>query len=115
MKKIVLLVLFMASTTLAMATTKSQEQNCRGAMAMAEAVMIHRQEGLSLLNALSNIDNIHRKKDITDLQAEIIKGMTRHAYSEPKYSSKKYQQESINEFSAKYYLACMEGYDLVNK
>lgn len=77
---------------------------------MAMAVMMSRQNGLSLADALINTDRMANEKKATENEVFILRGMLRDAYDEPKFSSESYKQDKIDEFSSKYYLACRERY-----
>lgn len=90
---------------------KSHEQNCRGLMQMAEAVIIKKQEGRSLAYALSTADHMRNENPKNEHMDTILRGIIMDAYKQPTYSTPKIKQEQINEFSAKYYLACMEMYE----
>lgn len=112
MKKLLLLCILSASfNSYSKEVTKAQEANCINAMAMAEAAMTVRQSGLPLLIALKNNEKMLANGDATKEEFSLMKIILRDVYSKPKYSTKEYQEESINEYSAKYYLACMEAYE----
>lgn len=93
---------------------KQQDKHCREIMAMAMAVMMSRQNGLSLADALINTDRMANEKKATENEVFILRGMLRDAYDEPKFSSESYKQDKIDEFSSKYYLACREGMDFMD-
>ena len=112
MKKILsLCFLIISFNSQAKEVTKDQEAKCLGVMAMAEAAMAVRQNGLPLLKALENNEKMLTNGDATKDEISLMKIILRDAYSKPKYSTKEYQRESINEYSSKYYLACMEAYE----
>ena len=112
MKKILTLCFLIISfNSSAKEVTKDQEANCLGTMAMAEAAMTVRQNGLPLLDALQNNEKMLTNGNATKKEISLMKIILRDAYSKPKYSTKEYQRESINEYSSKYYLACMEAYE----
>ena len=67
-----------------------------------------------LADALKNIQQSYQNGDMSKKEYDLIKMILRDAYSKPKFSTKEYQDESINEYSAKYYLACMEVFDPLN-
>lgn len=112
---LVLTLIFLSSNLFANEVTQSQEQNCRGAMAMAEAAMTLRQNGVKLPTVLENNEKMLTSGKSTPKEASLMKMIVRDAYSKPKYTTEDYKQESINEFSANYYLACMEGYEAINQ
>lgn len=112
MKKILLLCFLVASfSSYAKEITREQETNCIGVMAMAEAAMSVRQNGLPLFKALENNEKMLTDGNATKEEVSLMKIILRDAYSKTKYSTDKYQKEAINEYSSKYYLACMEAYE----
>lgn len=112
MKKIlVICILTICSNSHSKEVTKNQEANCLKAMAMAKAAMTVRQNGLPLSNAIENNEAMLANGNATKEESMLMKKILRDAYSKPKYSTKDYKQESVNEFSANYYLACMEAYE----
>lgn len=116
MKKILCMcigVLFSSANIMA-AISAEQEAKCLNAMAIAQATMSVRQKGLPLIEALQNLDKMYESKEISQKEYDLAKMILRDAYSKPKFSTKKYQDDSINEYSAKYYLACMEALDISN-
>ena len=115
MKKVLLLGLLLSGNLFAKEVSKDQEQHCLNAMAMSEAAMTVRQNGLPLSEALNNIKKMVESGESTEKEASLVKLILRDAYSKPKFSTEAYKKESISEFSANYYLACMEGYEAINK
>ena len=112
MKKILLLCFLAASfTSHAKEITREQETNCISAMAMAEAAMTVRQNGLPLFKALENNEKMLTDGNATKEEVSLMKIILRDVYSKPKYSTEKYQKEAINEYSSKYNLACMDAYE----
>ena len=91
--------------------TREQETNCISAMAMAEAAMTVRQNGLPLFKALENNEKMLTDGNATKEEVSLMKIILRDVYSKPKYSTEKYRKEAINEYSSKYYLSCMEAYE----
>ena len=116
MKKL-FLIYFLVATTISYSkeVSKNQEVNCINAMAMAEAAMTLRQNGVTLPTVLENNEKMLTSGKSTPKEASLMKMIVRDAYSKPKYTTEDYKQESINEFSANYYLACMEGYEAINQ
>lgn len=116
MKKILWLCLgvLVGSANANASSSEDQEEKCLNAMAMAKAAMSIRQQGLPLSDALKNIQQSHQNGDMSKKEYDLIKMILRDAYSKPKFLTKEYQDESINEYSAKYYLACMEVFDPLN-
>lgn len=117
MKKILgLCLVFLIYSANATANVKDdQEEMCLEAMAMAQAAMSVRQDGLPLHEALQNINQLYRDDGISKREYDLVKMILRDAYSKPKFSTKEYQNEAVNEYSSKYYLACMESFELLNK
>ena len=115
MKKLLITAMLLPSIAVAgvnqPVSDEQHEKNCMGLMAMAQAVMTVRQNGLPLAEALINAEKLVKDNKASKEENFILKGMLRDAYDEARYSTKAYQQEQINEFSAKYYLACMEMYE----
>ena len=112
MKKILTLCFLIISfNSSAKEVTKDQEANCLGAMAMAEAAMTLRQSGISLASVLEQNEKMITTGDATKEESSLMKLILRDAYSKSKYTTKEHQKESINEYAAKYYLACMEAYE----
>lgn len=112
MKKILLIsLLFISFNSYSKEVTASQESNCLNAMAMAEAAMTLRQSGASLSSTLERNEKMITTGDATIEESSLMKLILRDAYSKPKYTTKEYQKESINEYAAKYYLACMEAFE----
>lgn len=91
--------------------SESQEVKCIGLMAMAEAAMTVRQNGLPLLDALQNNKDMLTNGEATEGEHSLMKMILRDAYSKPKLYTNEYQLEAVNEYSSKYYLACMEAYE----
>ena len=112
---LVLTLIFLSSNLFAKEVSKNQEVNCINAMAMAEAAMTLRQNGVTLPTVLENNEKMLTSGKSTPKEASLMKMIDRDAYSKPKYTTEDYKQESINEFSANYYLACMEGYEAINQ
>lgn len=90
---------------------KQEDEFCRDVMAIATAAMMSRQNGLSLANALINVDRMVNEKEITENKGFILREILRDAYQEPKFSSESYKQDKIDEFGTKYYLGCRESID----
>ena len=104
MKKILLLCFLAASfTSHAKEITREQETNCISAMAMAEAAMTVRQNGLPLFKALENNEKMLTDGNATKEEVSLMKIILRDVYSKPKYSTEKYQKEAIKEYSSKYF------------
>ncbi|MFP6819522.1 hypothetical protein [Acinetobacter sp. TAC-1] len=114
-KLIMAFILLQCGNLFAKEVSKDQEQNCLNAMAISEAAMAIRQNGLPLAEALNNLNKMVAKGESTEKEASLVKLILRDAYSKPKFSTESNKKESINEFSANYYLACMEGYESINK
>ncbi len=112
MKKILFISFFVISfNSHSKEVTASQESNCLNTMAMAEAAMTLRQSGISLASVLEQNEKMITTGDATKEESSLMKLILRDAYSKSKYTTKEHQKESINEYAAKYYLACMEAYE----
>lgn len=108
-------ILLQSGNIFAKEVSKNQEQNCLNAMAMSEVAIAVRQNGLPLSDALNNLNKMVINGEATEKEASLMKLILRDAYSKPKLSIDANKKESINEFSANYYLACMESYEAINK
>ena len=116
MKKIILTIAISCLFSTALMAKEAIKQNdnehsCRGLMSMASMIMSKRQEGVPLEAMLIATDKVKKdgiSKDASDAFRQIIID----AYSQPAYSTSKYQLESINDFSSKYYINCMKGFGL---
>lgn len=106
-------ILLQSGNIFAKEVSKDQEQNCLNAM--SEVAIAVRQNGLPLSDALNNLNKMVINGEATEKEASLMKLILRDAYSKPKLSIDANKKESINEFSANYYLACMESYEAINK
>lgn len=110
--KIVFLLLFgFQSVFAAPVSEEVHEENCRNLMAMAEAAIKTKQNGVSLGNSLSNLGKMVESGQAQKEETAMMQKILRDAYDEPTYSTPKIKQEQANDFAAKYYLACMEMYE----
>lgn len=86
------------------------EKNCRDIMGIANTFMKARQNGMSLSKMLEVNDRTYLETKDTDMR-HISSMIIRDVYEQPSYSTPSIKQEQLNEFSAKYYLGCMEMYE----
>lgn len=85
---------------------KEHESNCRFLMEAAYQIMENKQEGMSLREMLTRNDQANDLHP-SDFLYESTQLIIRDAFSQPETSDTKKQ---LNDFSAKYYLGCMEMY-----
>ncbi len=85
------------------------EKNCRDLMKYAEMAMDAKQKGISLSKMLDINDKTINKQNDPEMHG-VFHSIIMDAYGEPTYSSPTVKREQLNEYSAKYYLACMEMY-----
>lgn len=90
-------------------SNSEHESNCRMLMDMANTIMKNKQDGLPLIKVLEANDAAFQKNPDKNMY-EIINKIARDAYSQPSYSTPSIKSDQLNEFSAKYYLGCMEMY-----
>lgn len=86
------------------------EQNCRNIMEIANVIMQQKQNGAPLIQALEANDYALKNNPNKNMQ-KVTNLIIRDAYEQPNYSTPSIKQEQLNEFSAKYYLGCMEMYE----
>ncbi|EHU1703060.1 hypothetical protein A1Z17_RS05595 [Acinetobacter baumannii] len=115
MKKIILLSLvFLPILSMAKPSNPinddERDKNCRMYMELANTVMMQKQNGLPLIKALEANDSALKKTPNKNMH-KITTLIIRDAYEQPSYSTPSIKQEQLNEFSAKYYLGCMEMYE----
>lgn len=109
MKKIVLLsliclpVLAIAEPISHQTDDEKSDKFCRVWMGIAEDIMLEKQKGTSLSVMLKSSDGMKRKED-----ERLVKTIIRDAYAQPSYSTTSIKKEQLNEFSAKYYLNCID-------
>lgn len=92
----------------ALSTAQSNENNemkdkfalCEQVQGLSKVVMEKRQQNFQM----SELVNIAIKNDVPDLAIEMIK----EAYGIPLYGTQTYKDREINEFSNKWYLACIK-------
>lgn len=91
----------------------SQEKLCRSYLNTAKNIMTARQSGKTLTRALQEIDFVNAKEKkagtFNQKAADIFQNMVIDAYEKPKFSTREYQVEEINEFSEKYYIHCKKN------
>ncbi|HGX3401732.1 TPA: hypothetical protein ACNH0W_003304 [Acinetobacter nosocomialis] len=115
MKKIILIGLFyLPALVLAKpaqpVSDSEHEQNCRNTMEIANVIMQTKQNGMPLIKALEANDYALKNNPNKNMQ-KVTNLIIRDAYEQPSYSTPSIKQEQLNEFSAKYYLGCMEMYE----
>lgn len=86
------------------------ENNCRMYMDLANSIMMQKQNGVPLVKALEGNDYAYKKNKDENMN-KIVGLIIRDAYAQPSYSTQSIKNEQLNEFSAKYYLGCMEMYE----
>ncbi|MEG0343517.1 MAG: hypothetical protein RR633_15150 [Acinetobacter sp.] len=89
---------------------KVHEKNCRMYMEMANMIMKQKQNGLPLIKALEANDSALKQNPDKNMH-KILSLIIRDAYKQPSYSTPSLKEEQLNEFSAKYYLGCIEMYE----
>ena len=97
------------------------EGSCETLANFAQNVMIARQNGVPLTHALQSLEKAKIKftklaKTKDEKQALIVtntafKYITVEAYKTPLYSTDKYKQREVSEFSNKVYLDCLNSGD----
>lgn len=96
----------MAAPTYAQVAESSiDDSGCRFAMDLSEVVMKGRQLGVPITEPVDNFVGALEDKAEKDMVMKLILD----AYDEPKYSTVEYQQEAVDEFANRYYLACMQS------
>lgn len=93
---------------------KENEKSCRGLMSIAGIAMKARQDGTPLEAMLQAIDIVKKKDGLSDKGGEAFREILIDAYSQTEYSTPEYQQKAINNFSSKYYINCMKGYEALS-
>lgn len=109
MKNTILFLLLLVNISSHAVVTQDQESVCKETMAMAEAAITARYQGVALSAALDNTAKMVEQGKASIGQSSIMKSILRDAYDEPRYTTIKYKQNHVKDFSAKYYLACMEA------
>ncbi|PVZ90388.1 hypothetical protein C9426_00925 [Serratia sp. S1B] len=79
-------------------------------MGIANAIMKQKQSGVPLIKALETNDAALKENPDKNMY-NIVNLIIRDAYKQPSYSTPSIKEEQLNEFSSKYYLACMEMYE----
>lgn len=118
MKKVLLLALIGWSVVFSISVSakspvsdEEHEQNCRNLMGIAENIMTAKQNGIPLSKLLDINNQVLKKNPNEKALHDITNKVIRDAYKQPSYSTPSIKLEQLNEFSAKYYLSCMEMYD----
>lgn len=112
MKKIIIGCLILSLSSIASSkpiqpvSDKEHEVSCRAVMEVAHTIMQKKQEGMSLKDMLDGNDKAYDEQP-NEFLYETFKTVARDAFSQPETSDTKKQ---LNNFSAKYYLGCMEMY-----
>ena len=101
MKKVLF---FISLSCIAMTTNAglTKKEFCKDMSSYAELVMQKRQNNTSIKTMLQAIEQSGESKGTQELMESIVEG----AYSMPAYSTKEFQDKSVNEYSASVYLEC---------
>lgn len=103
MKKLITLALTAAISSYSYSSLALQ--NCIEISELAAGTMAARQSGADAVQVIEIFKTSFEEVDNAFYEASII--MVLHAYSEPKFNTRSYQQNAINEFKNQYFLECM--------
>ena len=78
---------------------------CLNTKKVASAIMEARQGGVPADTVIKLANESSKTEAVLNVYVKAIL----HAYSLPKYKTKKYQVEAVNEFANEYYIACWKG------
>lgn len=88
---------------------KSKSSICDSVTGVAESAMRARLSGVSIQTALSSLDKINDSDENGVIIKNLYKAVITDAYRLPNFSTDKYKEEAIREFSLKQYLACTDA------
>ncbi|WP_151790000.1 hypothetical protein [Acinetobacter junii] len=83
-----------------------KEQYCEAVLSMSKVIMKGKQSGIPIDRALSLIKD---EKGSENIFTETNKLIVLDAYDQPNFSSEKYKNEQLNDFTAKQYISCMKA------
>lgn len=83
-----------------------KEQYCDAVLSMSKVIMKGKQSGIPIDRALSLIKD---EKGSENIFTETNKLIVLDAYDQPNFSSEKYKNEQLNDFTAKQYISCMKA------
>jgi hypothetical protein len=102
---IITTILSAALALAAPATTTAEIDMCASASETAKILMEIRQAGKYPLPAV--IKNLRETTSDHPEAFQIFTRMARDAYDSPRYATREYRQQAINEFENKYMVACL--------
>lgn len=111
MKKLIIVLVLLLLTMPALAEEEkeknkvSKHEHCEEYSEFANVVMLCRQQGTMLSEAMTWLDPVIVEKDGLDML--ILRGILMDAYRRPKHFSSALQEEEINEYENFIYLECM--------
>ena len=99
MKKLIVAAAFIA--TLSAPAQSEVGEFCTGIYELSKQVMTSRQGGVSLIRMLEVVERLKG--------TELDKSIVMDAFEYDVYATEKYKQQTINDFSNSYLLACLKG------
>jgi len=95
---------FLALASPAAAQDTDMIDTCSHAAGLAETIMVGRQSGVPVSDALQNVLPL-----IPDESRGLMQRIILAAYEHPRFSTEKYQQREITEFQNSVFLSCMDA------